>query len=76
MQRITFEIDNNRDLKLLISIAEKLGISKFLFSPEIKPKLSDRDKLLKTIDKGADISSFGNVEDWQTANRTDRTLNL
>ena len=76
MEHITFEIDNSKDLKLLITIAEKLGIKKFFYTHELKAKPTEINKLLKIIDKGVDISNFGNINDWQRNTRTDRNINL
>ena len=74
MERITFEIENRKELNLLISIAEKLGIKRFIYSEKIKPKSSSLHKFYQIIDKGADISSFGDVKEWQRTNRKDRKL--
>ena len=76
MKQITFEIDNNKDLKLLITIAEKLGIRKFFYSHELKAKRTDLNKLLILIDKGVDVSNFGNINEWQKNTRSDRSINL
>lgn len=76
MGHITFEIDNSKDLKLLITIAEKLGISKFFYSHELKAKPTELDKLLKIIDKGVDVSNFGDISEWQQKTRINRNINL
>jgi len=76
MERITFEIDNHRELKLLISIAEKLGIKRFFLSQPTQSKPTELQKIYQIIDKGADISSFGNIEEWQSSTRADRKLNF
>lgn len=76
MEHVTFEIDNSKDLKLLITIAEKLGIRKFFYAHEPKAKTSERSKLLKIIDKGVDISNFGSINEWQKNTRSDRDINF
>lgn len=76
MEHITFEIDNSKDLKLLITIAEKLGIRKFFYTHDLKDNLKVRNKLLKIIDKGIDISNFGDISEWQKNTRADRNINL
>jgi hypothetical protein len=76
MGHITFEIDNNKDLRLLITIAEKLGITKFFFTRELKAKPTELNKLFKIIDKGVDISNFGDINEWQRNTRADRQINL
>ena len=76
MEHITFEIDNSKDLKLLITIAEKLGIKKFFYPRELKTKPSNRNKLINIIDKGVDVSNFGDITEWQKSTRSDRKINL
>ncbi|OFX37725.1 MAG: hypothetical protein A2X08_04650 [Bacteroidetes bacterium GWA2_32_17] len=76
MEHITFEIDNNKDLILLITIAEKLGIRKFFYTYKLKSKSTELSKLLKIIDKGVDVSNFGDISEWQRNTRADRNINL
>ena len=76
MERVTFEIENQKELKLLISIAEKLGITRFFYSKSAKSKRSELQKIHQIIDKGADISTFGDVNEWQSSVREDRKLNF
>ncbi len=76
MEHITFEIDNSKDLKLLITIAEKLGIRKFFYTHELKSKPTEINKLFKIIDKGVDVSNFGEISEWQRNSRVDRNINL
>jgi hypothetical protein len=76
MERITFEIESQKEMQLLISIAEKLGIKKFIYSDSAKSDKTDIQKIYKIIDKGADISTFGDIKEWQRATRADRNLNF
>ena len=76
MERITFEIANSKELNLLISIAEKLGIKKYSYSDATIQKPTELQKIYKIIDAGADISSFGDVMEWQRITRADRNLNF
>ncbi len=76
MERITFEIETRKELNLLISIAEKLGIKKFIYSEKVKAKPTELQKMYQIIDKGADISTFGNIKKWQKTARADRNLNF
>jgi hypothetical protein len=76
MERITFEIENQKELKLLISIAEKLGIKRFIYSEVMKSNSAELQKIYKIIDKGADISTFGDIKEWQRTTRADRNLNF
>ena len=76
MNRVTFEIETRKDLNLLISIAKKLGIKRFVFTEATKSKPGDLQKFYQVIDNGADISTFGDVTEWQRITRADRNLNF
>jgi hypothetical protein len=76
MDRITFEIENRKELNLLISIAEKLGIKRFVYSEASKSKPADLQKIFQIIDNGADTSTFGDINEWQKITRADRNLNF
>ncbi len=76
MDRITFETENRKELNLLISIAEKLGIKRFIFSESSKSKPADLLKYYHIIDEGADVSTFGDINEWQRTTRADRNLNF
>ena len=76
MKRITFEIDNRKDLNLLISIAEKLGIKKIIYNDIVSQKSIQLRKIYQIIEAGADISTFGDVKEWQRTTRSDRNLNF
>lgn len=73
MEQITFEVENKNDAKLLITLAERLGIKKYLISAS---KKKEREKLLKVIDAGVDVSNFGNPSEWQRETRKDRPLTI
>ena len=76
MERITFEIANTKELNLLISIAQKLGINNFFYTDSAKSIPTDLQKNYEIIDKGADISNFGDIKEWQIKTRNDRNLNF
>ncbi|MFH0865358.1 MAG: hypothetical protein V1904_04140 [Bacteroidota bacterium] len=76
MERITFEIESRKELNLLISIAEKLGIKRFIYSKAMKSKPAELQKIYQIIDKGADVSTFGDIKEWQSTTRTDRNMNF
>ena len=76
MERITFEIENRKELNLLISLAEKLGIKRFIYSKTVKSKPAELQKIYHIIDKGADVSTFGDIKEWQKTTRTDRNINF
>lgn len=75
MEQVIFEVDNTRDANLLIAIAEKLGISKHQISQKTENEnQDDKEKYFKIIDKGTDVSNFGDPSSWQRKTRRDRTL--
>ena len=76
MDRITFEIKNRKELNLLISIAEKLGIKRFIYSESSKSKPSDLQKYYHIIDEGADVANFGDINEWQRTTRADRNFDF
>ena len=72
MERITLEIHNPRDVDLLISLAKRIGITivdekKIIDETELKHSRS-------IIEKGCDISSFGDPVKWQKKVRKDRKM--
>lgn len=73
MQQIIFEVENTKDASLLIEIAEKLGIKKYIFTDK---KTSEKKQSLKIIEKGVDISNFGDPSEWQNQTRKDRSLKV
>ena len=76
MEQVTFEIDNKKDVNLLIAIAEKIGIRKHVISKKTETlKRNKREDLFRIIDAGADVSNFGDPSSWQKATRKDRTVN-
>ena len=76
MEQITFEIDDKKDVNLLIAIADKLGIKKYVISKKTETlKRNKREDLFKTIDAGVDVSNFGNPSLWQKKTRKDRIIN-
>ena len=76
MEQITFEIDDKKDVNLLIAIADKLGIKKYVVSKTTETlKRNKREDLFKTIDAGVDVSNFGNPSLWQKKTRKDRIIN-
>ena len=76
MEQVTFEIDNKKDVNLLIAIAEKLGITKHVISKKAETlKKNKREDLFRIIDAGTDISNFGDPSLWQKETRKDRIIN-
>lgn len=75
MEKLTFVIEKKKDVHLLISIADKLGIKKYFVS---ETGLIKKDKnlaaLYKTINAGVDTSNFGDASHWQTETRKDRKI--
>ncbi|MCK5058075.1 MAG: hypothetical protein KAT34_15595 [Candidatus Aminicenantes bacterium] len=71
MERITLEIDNPRDVDLLKSFAKRIGVT-------IVDERRIGDTYLKhtrsIIEKGCDISSYGDPVNWQKKVRKDRKI--
>ncbi|MBW8049856.1 MAG: hypothetical protein FVQ77_05860 [Cytophagales bacterium] len=80
MKRLVFEIDKQKDLSLLLDLAEKLGLKKTFIRDETEINETKNGKKLakyfRIIDKGADVSSYGNPSNWQRDVRKDRKLNF
>ena len=76
MEQVTFVIDNKKDVNLLIAIAAKLGIKKFIVSKTTRAQEKNKlEDLFKTIDAGVDVSNFGDPSSWQKEIRKDRMFN-
>ena len=76
MEQVTFIIEHKKDKKILIAIAEKLGIKKYSVSKSTDVvRKSNREDLFKIIDAGVDVSNFGDPSLWQKETRKDRNLN-
>ena len=76
MEQVTFLIEHEKDKKVLIAIAEKLGIKKYSVSKSTDVvRKSNREDLFKIIDAGVDVSNFGDPSLWQKETRKDRNLN-
>ena len=76
MEQVTFVMDNKKDVNLLIAIAGKLGIKKYIVSKTIETRKNNKLKdLFKTIDEGVDVSNFGDPSSWQRETRKDRIFN-
>jgi hypothetical protein len=71
MERITFEVKDPADAQLLLAFARRIG-SKVI--AETRASAPQTEKSRSTIDRGCDISSFGDPSDWQRMMRTERSL--
>ena len=74
MERITFEIHNSRDVDLLISFAKRIGIT--IVDEKKIIDVSELKRSRAIIEKGCDISSFGDPVKWQRKVRKDRKMPL
>ena len=72
MERITFEVKNHSDAQQLVEFARRIGSTVVAESKESRSKATDKSRAI--IDRGCDISSFGNPSDWQRETRIDRPL--
>lgn len=71
--KLTLDIENEQDLFLILSFAQRIGI-KVLDKEDSEKKGLDYHK--KIIYKGITKSSFGDPIIWQKETRTDRNLPL
>lgn len=74
MEQVTFVTDDIKDINLLISIAEKIGLKKYIISQTQNKTAKKRKELFKIIDGGVDVSNFGDASEWQRKTRKDRIL--
>ena len=74
MEQVTFVTDDIKDINLLISIAEKIGLKKYIISQTENKRAKKRKELFKIIDAGVDVSNFGDASEWQRRTRKDRIL--
>jgi hypothetical protein len=72
MERITLEIDNPKDADLLLSFAKRIGVT-IVDEKKVMPT-SVLKRSRSIIDKGCDISSYGDPVKWQKKVRKDRKL--
>ena len=76
MEQVTFIIEHKKDKNLLIGLAEKLGIKKYIVTKDTNVvKKENPDEWFKIIDEGVDVSNFGDPSEWQSETRKDRTIN-
>ncbi len=70
MEQLIFEVSNRREAELLIQIAERLGLKKYKILKNEK-----RGAQIKSIiEKGVDVSNFGDPSEWQRQTRKDRKI--
>jgi hypothetical protein len=72
MERITLEIDNPRDADLLISLAKRIGIT--IVDEKRIIAASDLKHSRSVIEKGCNISSYGDPVKWRRRVRKDRNM--
>lgn len=71
MTRIILETHNKKDLTLIAELAERLKIRYKIESLETQSKKKD---ISLYLEKGSDISNFGNPSKWQQNVRKDRKI--
>lgn len=71
MEQVTFVTDDIKDKNLLISIAEKIGLKKYIISQSDNKRADKRKVLFKIIDAGVDVYNFGDPSEWQRKTRKD-----
>ena len=77
MTRIILESKNEKDVLLIKELAERLKIQYQIQTlPEKKGDKKYINSLYENIDKGADVSNYGDPSRWQKKVRVDRNINL
>ena len=77
MTRIIIESQNKSDVLLITELADRLKIKykiEMLSANEEREKLNIKS-IYSLLDRGADISNYGDPSDWQRIVRKDRSLN-
>jgi hypothetical protein len=75
--RIILESKNDKDVLLIKELADRLKIDyKIINATEAKRKDVDLKDKYNIIDKGADVSNYGDPSQWQKKVRKDRNINL
>ncbi len=74
MTRIILESKNDKDLLLIRELADRLRIDYKIQS--IPDKDMDIKKYYEIIDKGVDVSNYGDPSEWQRKVREDRNVNF
>jgi hypothetical protein len=78
MTRIILESDNNKDVLLIRELADRLKIKyeiQDLTKMEKKNK-KELEQYYKLINKGTDVSNYGDPSVWQKKVRKDRNVNF
>jgi hypothetical protein len=77
MTRIILESQNKNDVLLITELAERLKIRykiETISSNKIDDDINIR-KIQSLLDKGADVSNYGDPSEWQRGVRKDRNIN-
>ncbi len=72
MERITFEVENHSDVQLLVAFANRLGSVVVEEKKDTRTRSNAESRAI--IEKGCDITAFGDPSDWQRETRKDRDL--
>ena len=75
MTRIILESKHNKDVQLIKQLAERLNIHyQIQLLPEDEKPTRDRQYYYELIDKGVDVSNYGEPSQWQRKVREDRSI--
>lgn len=76
MKQVTLNIKEDKDLDILIPLLDRLGITIQESNLISKKKLSEEEykKHIAIINKGVNVSNYGNPLEWQKEQREDRKL--
>lgn len=66
MTRIIIESDNKKDLSLIKELVKRLKLKYEVQDlPGIDDQVKDKSKVMKVINKGIDVSNYGDPSLWQ-----------
>ena len=75
MTRIILESNNNKDIIIIKELAERLNIKCEIQNPDDDGKRDKNNlKYYKHIEKGVDVSNYGDPSLWQKKVRKDRNI--
>lgn len=71
MTRMIIDIKDQKDIRILSELVDRL---KLHYSIEVLPSTSMKEIDWDSINRGIDISKFGNPVDWQKEQRKERSI--
>lgn len=77
MTRIIIESDNSKDVSLIKELADRLKIKyKILKAPDLSERVKKKPEIWEVINRGIDVSNYGDPSSWQKEVRKSRSINF